>query len=126
MTQSSFTVGVVVAYFHWKSGGPHWTKRNNTDVYSGTIEFIGNPSVPSLPITDMENLASMWREIAVRPIDGSAGVGFFVDYNGVTDPSGTLVMSDGSSLLNMVLSAFQRSNWMADFQEADVEFTRTV
>lgn len=124
MAQCQFVVGATTVVFGWLHRGPNQQKRNNTDVYSGRVLLSGSGA--TTPLQQEASLAGLWREIAVRPIDASSGTGFVVDYNGVTDPSGTLTLADGTTV-TAVLSAFTRGVWnVLDYQECDVEFTRVA
>lgn len=124
MAQCQFVSGAVTVVFGWLNHGPQQAKRNNTDVYAGRLLLSGSGA--TTPLQQESALAGLWREIAVRPIDLSSGTGFVVDYNGVTDPSGTLTLADGSTL-TAVLTAFTRGVWnVNDYQECDAEFTRVA
>lgn len=123
MAASNFgaVAGVGGVNFNWLNRGPQRSVQDNTDVYSGTIVVLG-----TTPVVDAATMAAYKRDIAIRPIPASSGTGFYADYNGTADPSHTLTLSDGSTLV-AVLTKFQRTKWQpTDPQECDVEFTRVV
>lgn len=118
MAASTFVVGGTSVSFNWLEHGPQYGKRDNTDVYSGRILIYA--------AADVVTLASLFREIAVEPVDASSGSGFVVDYNGTADPTGTLTQQDGTTV-TAILSHFSRTVWnVEDHHEVQVEFTRVA